>query len=58
MKTNFLYRRYNLIEPMGDLNNSNTQIIVFPTILEALKTEQIDAVYNTINKLSQEGGQA
>lgn len=51
-----LFRRYNLIEPMGDLNNSNTQFIIFPTILEALKTEQIDAVYNTINKLCAEGG--
>lgn len=50
-----LYRRYNLIEPMGDLNNSNTQIVVFPTILEALKAEEIDAIYNTINKLTQEG---
>lgn len=50
-----LYRRYNLIEPMGDLNNSNTQIVIFPTILEALKTEEIDTIYNTINKLTQEG---
>jgi hypothetical protein len=41
---------------MGDLNNSNTQFVIFPTILEALKTEQIDAVYNTINKLCAEGG--
>lgn len=53
-----LFRRYNLIEPMGDLNNSNTQIIVFPTILEALKTEEIDAIYNTINRLTDEGGVA
>lgn len=53
-----LFRRYNLIEPMGDINNSSTQFIIFPTILEALKTEQIDAVYNTIAKLSAEGGQA
>ena len=51
-----LFRRYNLIEPMGDLNSPNTQIIVFPTILEALKTEQIDAIYNTIMKLTQDGG--
>ena len=51
-----LFRRYNLIEPMGDINNSNTQIIVFPTILEALKTEQIDAIYNTIMKLTADGG--
>jgi hypothetical protein len=51
-----MFRRYNLIEPMGDLNNSNTQFIIFPTILEALKTDQIDAVYNTINKLVAEGG--
>lgn len=53
-----LFRRYNLIEPMGDINNSSTQFIIFPTILEALKTDQIDAVYNTINRLSAEGGQA
>ena len=51
-----MLRRYNLIEPMGDINNSNTQIIVFPTILEALKTEQIDAIYNTIMKLTADGG--
>lgn len=50
-----LFRRYNLIEPMGDLNNSNTQLVVFPTILEALKTEQIDAIYNTITRLTAEG---
>lgn len=53
-----LFRKYNLIEPMGDINNSSTQLIIFPTILEALKTDQIDAVYNTINKLCAEGGQA
>ena len=35
-----LFRRYNLIEPMGDLNNSSTQLVVFPTILEALKTTE------------------
>ncbi len=51
-----MFRRYNLIEPMGDINNSNTQIVVFPTILEALKTEQIDAIYNTIMKLTADGG--
>ena len=51
-----LFRKYNLIEPLGDLNSSNTQIIIFPTILEALKTEQIDAIYNTIMKLTAEGG--
>ena len=50
-----LFRRYNLIEPMGDLNNSSTQLVVFPTILEALKTDQIDAIYNTIMKLTTEG---
>lgn len=53
-----LFRKYNLIEPMGDVSNSNTQFIIFPTILEALKTDQIDAVYNTISKLAAEGGQA
>ena len=51
-----MFRRYNLIEPMGDINNSNTQIIIFLTILEALKTEQIYAIYNTIMKLTADGG--
>ena len=51
-----LFRKYNLIEPMGDINNPSTQFIIFPTILEALKTEQIDAVYNTINRIAAEGG--
>ena len=50
-----LFRRYNLIEPMGDLNNSNTQLVVFPTILDALITDQIDGIYITIMKLTTEG---
>ena len=51
-----MFRRYNLIEPMGDINQSSTQFIIFPTILEALKTDQIDAIYNTIMKMTAEGG--
>ena len=50
-----LFRRYNLIEPMGDITISTTSLIIFPTILDALKTEEIDEIYNTINKLNQEG---
>lgn len=50
-----LFRRYNLIEPMGDITLSTTQLVIFPTILEALKAEQIDDIYNTINRLNQEG---
>lgn len=50
-----LFRKYNLIEPMGDITLTSTSIIVFPTILDAIKTEEIDTIYNTINKLNQEG---
>ena len=50
-----LFRRYNLLEPLGDITNSSTQLIIFPTILDALKNEEIDSIYNTIVKLNQEG---
>jgi len=52
-----LFRKFNLIEPMGDVAVSTTQFIIFPTILEAVKTQEIEELYNTISKINQtEGG--
>lgn len=49
-----LFRRYNLIEVTGDLTSSACKVVILPTILMAIKSEDITEVYNTINKISQE----
>ncbi len=49
-----LFRRYNLIEVTGDLSSSACRIVILPTILMAIKSEDITEVYNTIMKISQE----
>ncbi len=49
-----IFRRYNLIEASGDLANAQSKIIILPTILYAIKTEDINEVFNTINKMSSE----
>ena len=47
-----LFRRYNLIEVTGDLASSSCKIVILPTILMAIKSEDINEVFNTINKIS------
>lgn len=49
-----LLRRYNLIEVTGDLTSSACKIVILPTILMAIKSEDITEVFNTINKISAE----
>ena len=49
-----LFRRYNLIEATGDLTSSACKIVILPTILMAVKSEDITEVYNTIIKISSE----
>ncbi|MDP2426331.1 MAG: DUF4194 domain-containing protein [Candidatus Izemoplasmatales bacterium] len=52
-----MYRKFNLIEPLGDTSISNTKIILYPTLLMAINTQSINDVLNTISKiLSKEGG--
>jgi len=48
-----IFKRYNLIEATGDLKSSTTKIVILPTILMAIKSEDITEVYNTVMKLSQ-----
>ena len=43
-----IYRRLNLIEPLGDITKANTKIVIYPTILLAINTQAINDVYNLI----------
>ena len=45
------FRRYNLIEVTGDITSSYCKIVILPTILMAIKSEDITEVYNTIMKI-------
>ena len=49
-----LFRRYNLIEVSGDLTTSSCKLVILPTILMAIKSEDITEVFNTIVKLGRE----
>ncbi len=49
-----LLRRYNLIEVTGDLTSSACKIVILPTILMAIRSEDITEVFNTIQKISRE----
>ncbi len=52
-----MYRRFNLIEPLGDIAQSGTRIIVYPTILMAISTTNINDVLDVIGRIaSKEGG--
>ncbi len=51
-----LLRRYNLIEVTGDVTSSACRIVILPTILMAIKSEDVNEVYQTIMKISQEDG--
>ena len=49
-----LFRRYNLIEVTVDITTSTCRIVILPTILMAIQTEDVNEVYQTINRISQE----
>jgi hypothetical protein len=51
-----LFRRYNLIEVTGDLTSSACKIVILPTILMAVKSEDITSVFNTIQRIASEEG--
>ncbi|MCR5231035.1 MAG: DUF4194 domain-containing protein [Acholeplasmatales bacterium] len=47
-----LLKRYNLIEISGDLQTSSCKLVILPTILMAIRSEDITEVFNTINKIN------
>lgn len=51
-----LYRRFNLIEPLGDITQSGTRIIVYPTILMAISTTNINDVLDVIGRITSKDG--
>lgn len=51
-----LFRRFNLIETIGDITMSNTKVVIMPTILYAINTEVITEVYNTVSRIVSEAG--
>ncbi len=48
------FRRFNLIEVIGDITSSSARIIIFPTILYAVNTEEIREVYESIERIVNE----
>lgn len=51
-----LFRRFNLIETIGDITMSNTKVVIMPTILYAINTEEITEGYNTVSRIVSEAG--
>jgi len=51
-----LYKKYNIIEPIGDITKSNSKIIIFPTILLAINTTAINDVYDLILRIENKQG--
>ncbi len=49
-----LFRRFNLIETMGDITVSNTKLVLLPSLLYAINTEEITEVFNSISRIIQE----
>lgn len=47
-----LLRRYNLIEVTGDVTSSACRIVILPTMLMAIKSEDINDVYQTIMRIA------
>ncbi|HKL47756.1 MAG TPA: DUF4194 domain-containing protein [Candidatus Izemoplasmatales bacterium] len=51
-----LYKRYNLIETLGDITKTATPIIIYPTILLAINTQTINDIYHIINHMENKNG--
>ncbi len=51
-----MYKKFNLIEPVGDITKSNSKIIIFPTILLAINTTAINDVYDLISRIEYQQG--
>lgn len=51
-----LFRRFNLIEVMGDITVSNTRLVLLPTLLYAINTEEINEVSQTLSRIMIEAG--
>ena len=48
------FRRFNIIEVLGDITSATARIIIYPTILYAVNTEEISEVYESIEHIVDE----
>ena len=49
-----LFRKYNLIEVVGDIQSSSSKIVIMPTILMAINSNDINEVAKTLDKITRE----
>ena len=49
-----LFRKYNLVEITGDITTSTCRVVILPTILMAIKSEDVTSVYQTIMHITNE----
>lgn len=53
-----LFKRLNIIEIIGDLKTNNARVVILPTVLYAIHTENINEVFLTVSKItSDEAGE-
>ena len=50
-----LFKRFNLIDPLGDVTKGNCEVIIYPTILLAIKGMNVDALYQTLKSYEMGG---
>lgn len=51
-----LFRRFNIIDFSGDINQSTCRIIILPTILYAINTKEVSEVFESIEHINDEAG--
>lgn len=54
-----MFRRFNLIEPLGDVTKGQCDVIIYPTILLAINNQNIDVLYNVLKsyEINEVGGE-
>ena len=51
-----MYKKYNIIEPLGDITKSNSKVVIFSTVLLAINTSAINDVYDLISRIDPRQG--
>ena len=51
-----MYKKFNIIEPLGDITKSNSKVIIFSTVLLAINTSAINDVYDLISRIDPRQG--
>ncbi len=52
-----LFKKFNLIDPLGDVTKGNCQVIVYPTILLAVSGIEVDSLYQVLKSYELTGGE-